>query len=204
MLTVHSLAYSRAMRIVWLLEEIGHPYEVVRYERTEAYRAPPQLKTIHPLGKSPVIVDGDLTLGESAAILRYIDGRYGDGRFSPPVGSNDAALHDEWLDYAEGTLARPIAAAFWAKRNGTDLEPRMGEELGTHFHYLTGSLEDRPYLMGQALTLADIQLSYLLAMAELSGVVGDWPVVTDYWHRLRETPALKRALQKTGPIMPAA
>lgn len=201
MLTVHSLAFSRAMRIVWLLEEIGHPYEVIRYERTDAYRAPAALKTIHPLGKSPVIVDGDLVLGESAAILRYLDGRYGGGRFSPPAGTKEAALHDEWLDYAEGTLARWLAAAFFARKTGSDLDSRTKEELATHFGYLAETLKGRPFLMGERLTLADIQLSYLLAMAEFSGVLDD-RVVAAYWQRLRAVPALQRGLEKTGPVMP--
>ncbi|MBO0663843.1 glutathione S-transferase family protein [Jiella sp. MQZ9-1] len=202
MLTVHNLAFSRAMRVAWLLEELAVPYKVKTYARTDAYRAPAALKAIHPLGKSPVIQDGDLTLGESAAILRYIDRHYGDGRFSPAAGSHDAAHHDEWLDYAEGTLARPIAAGFWARKNGTKPDTRTREELATHFGYLTDTLSARPFLLGGQLTLADIQLSYLLAMAERSDLLGDWPVIQAYWQHLKAVPALTRAIGKTGPIMP--
>ena len=202
MLTLHSLAFSRAMRVAWLLEEIGHPYKVETYDRTKAYRAPPELKRIHPLGKSPVIVDSDLTLGESAAILRYIDRRYGVSRFSPTADTKAKALHDEWLDYTEGTLARPIAAAFWAKKNDASLDARSAEELAAHFAYLTETLRGGPFLMGAQLMLADMQLSYLLAMAEFCGVLAEHPVVAAYWQRLQQTPALERAVEKTGPIMP--
>mgnify|MGYP003112059710 CR=1 FL=1 len=105
MIAVHSLNYSRSVRVVWLLEELGSFYELRTYERNEAYRAPAELQAVHPLGKSPVIEDGDLTLAESAAVLRYLNERYGGGRLAPEPGSNDHARHDEGLDSAEGSFA---------------------------------------------------------------------------------------------------
>lgn len=202
MIVVHSLNYSRSVRVVWLLEELGTPYELRTYERNEAYRAPAELQAVHPLGKSPVIEDGDLTLAESAAVLRYLNERYGGGRLAPEPGLNDHARHDEWLDSAEGSFARSIITSFWAKKNGTEMEPRMREEFARNMAYLGGALSGRRYLMGDRLTLADIQIAYLLAMAEKTGALADYPEVLSYWHRLADEPALGRALAKTGPMMP--
>lgn len=202
MIVVHSLAYSRSVRVVWLLEELSMPYELRTYTRNEAYRAPEKLKAVHPLGKSPVIEDGDLTLVESSAILRYINERYGGGRLAPEPGSNDHARHDEWLDSVEGSFARSIIASFWATKNGTAMEPRMRDELASNLAYLESTLSGRPYLMGARLTLADIQIAYLLAMADKTGALAGHPGVRSYWRRLSDEPALLRALVKTGPIMP--
>lgn len=200
MITVHSLAYSRSARVVWLLEELGLTYDLRRYERTQDYRAPPELKAIHPLGKSPVIEDGELTLAESSAILRYLNERYGGGRLAPAPGTTDHARHDEWLDWVEGSFARSIVATFWARRNGTEVEPRMRDEVASNMAYLAGAVADRPYLMGESLSLADIQIAYLLAMAEKTGALADHPAVLAYWHRLAGEPGLKRAVEKAGPM----
>ncbi|MDY8109165.1 glutathione S-transferase [Fulvimarina sp. 2208YS6-2-32] len=202
MITVHSLAFSRAVRVVWLLEELGETYELKTYARTEAYRAPPALKAIHPLGKSPVIEDGGLVLGESAAILRYVDGRYGGHRHSPDPGTDAHAIHDEWLDFVEGSMARSVIAAFWAKKNGGAVEEKMRTEYATIMAYLARTLADRDFLMGGRPMLADIQISYLLAMAEASGVLGDHPAVLAYFKRLEAMAGLRRAVARTGPIMP--
>ncbi|MER0239254.1 glutathione S-transferase [Fulvimarina sp. MAC8] len=203
MITVHCLQYSRGSRVVWLLEELGEAYELKNYDRTEAYRAPPELKAKHPLGKSPVIEDGDLVLAESAAILRYIDGRYGENRHSPEPGTNAHAHHDEWLDFVEGSMARSVIAAFWAKRNGGEIEQKMKDEFAAIMAYLGDTLEGRSFLMGEKLMLADIQISYLLAMSEYAGVLQAHPKVVAYWKRLQAMPGLKRTVQKTGQIMPA-
>lgn len=202
MITVHCLQYSRGSRVVWLLEELGQSYDLKTYDRTDAYRAPPELKAKHPLGKSPVIEDGDLLLAESAAILRYIDRRYGENRHSPEPGTNAYAHHDEWLDFVEGSMARSVIAAFWAKRKGGEIEQKMKDEFAAIMAYLGDALEDRSYLMGDRLMLADIQISYLLAMSEYAGVLQAHPRVMAYWERLQTVPALQRTVEKTGPIMP--
>jgi len=200
-ITLHSLQYSRAVRIAWLMEELSVPYKIVRYERTDAYQAPPGLRQIHPLGKAPVIVDGDLVLGESAAILRHVQRRHGDGRFVPE-GDRDAwARHDEWLDYVEGTLMRPISAAFWARRNDSEIDAKSQGQLDLHMGHLNGHLAKRDFLLGDALTLADMQMLYALAMARYAGVLGDG-AAADYLDRLLARPAVERAIKATGPIMP--
>ncbi|WOI55197.1 glutathione S-transferase [Palleronia sp. LCG004] len=198
---VHSLAYSRSVRIVWLLEELGQPYELVRYPRTEDYTAPEALRRIHPLGKSPIIEDGDLVLAESAAILRYIHARHGAGRFAPEPGTPEGAHHDEWLDYVEGSLSRPVGAAFWARRSGTELDRRSADAIALHMGYIDDHLARNRFLTGDALTLADMQISYLLAMARYAGVLsGD--AANAYLDRLLELPAVIRAIDATGPVMP--
>ncbi|KQT84161.1 hypothetical protein ASG48_10430 [Aurantimonas sp. Leaf443] len=202
MIVVHSLAYSRAVRVVWLLEEIGTPYDLRTYDRTEAYRAPETLKALHPLGKSPVIEDDGLVLAESSAVLRYVNEHYAGGRFAPEPGTQDHARHDEWLDGAEGSFARSIIASFWAARSGAEMEARMRDELARNMAYLNAVLSERRYLMGDGLTLADIQFAYLLAMAEKTGALAPYADVLTYWHRLSREPALRRALAKTGPMMP--
>lgn len=100
MLTVHHLDYSRSTRVLWLLEELGEPYDIVRYRREVGEPAPAALALVHPLGKSPVLVDDGFVLAESSAIMRYIDTRYGAGRFTPD-DQLTRARHDEWLDYVE-------------------------------------------------------------------------------------------------------
>ena len=105
MLTVHHLENSRSQRILWLLEELGVPYEVRRYERDKkTMLAPPALKQIHPLGKSPLITDGDVTVAESGAIVEYIVDRYGKGRLAPPPGTTERVRYTYWLHYAEGSV----------------------------------------------------------------------------------------------------
>lgn len=108
MITLHHLSYSRSTRILWLLEELGLPYDIVRHERDERFKAPAALGAIHPLGKAPVIQDGDLVLAESAVILAYINDTHGAGRFAPPRGTAAYWRHEEWLQYVESTAAFPI------------------------------------------------------------------------------------------------
>ena len=161
MLTLHHLNYSRSIRVIWLLEELGIEYDLVKYERDANFRAPPELKAIHPLGKAPVLVDGDLTLAESAPILAYIDERYGERRFSPPIDSDAAAVHDEWLQYVESSAALPIMMTSLGKRMGglpDGLAKFTGPEVTKTLDYIGAGVGEGPYLMGEQLMLADIQM----------------------------------------------
>ena len=203
MIVVHSLAYSRAARVLWLLEEAGEAYEVVRYDRTDAYRAPPELAKIHPLGKAPVIVDDGFVLAESATILRYLAAtRAGAARFQPTGDAQTVARHDEWLDYAEGTLARLVAPFFWHALKGAEVPDGAADAIRPHLDNLETKLSDRPYLTGDALRLADIQILYQLAMLDLDGVLQDRPATAAYLGRLTSAPALRRATDRMGPVMP--
>ncbi len=206
MLTLHHLNYSRSIRVLWLLEELGIKYDLVQYERDANFRAPSELKAIHPLGKAPVIVDGDLTLAESASILSYIDGKYGEGRFSPAPNTDAAALHDEWLQYVESSAAFPIMMSSLGKRMGglpDALAKFAAPEVTKALAYIGTGVGDGPYLMGDDLALADIQMSYILSIAEAAGMLADHPGVLAYFERLQERPAFLRAIEIGGPLRPA-
>lgn len=203
MITLHSLAYSRALRVVWFLDELGIKYDLKTYDRTEDFRAPDALGEVHPLGKSPVIADGELTLAESATIMRYIRSRYGEGTVLSPCRDSDAWWqHEQWLDYVESSLAGPVLAILLAKTGGEDPLDRMKDEAACHLDYISDALSTQPFLCGEGLTLADIQMSYLMALAEVAGLLEDRPTLTSYWQRLRDQPGFKKATAKAGPMTP--
>ncbi|WP_267396619.1 MULTISPECIES: glutathione S-transferase [unclassified Sphingomonas] len=205
MLTLHMLEYSRGLRIVWLLEALGTPYEVVTYQRDAEMHAPPALKAIHPLGKSPVIVDGDLTLAESATILRYLHDAYGDGRFAPAKGSNAHALHEEWLDYVESSAMQPMIIALMDRLRGgvgATMTGMADAAIPRSLEYIADGVGTKPFLMGDTPMLADIQMTYLFAIAERGGVLADHPRAAAYWQRLQDHPGFRRAVEVAGPIMP--
>lgn len=205
MLTLHHLNFSRSIRVIWLLEELGVEYDLVKYERDANFRAPSELKAVHPLGKAPVLVDGGLTLAESASILAYIDERHGNRRFSPPVGSDAAALHDEWLQYVESSASLPIMMTSLGKRMGglpDGLAKFTGPEVTKTLDYIAAGVGEAPYLMGDALMLADIQMCYILAIAEGAGQLTAHPAVSAYLGRLKARPAFVAATEIGGPLMP--
>lgn len=207
MLTLHHLAYSRSLRVLWLLEELGLDFELIRYDRTKDFRAPPELAKVHPLGKAPVIVDDDLVLAESSAILRYIDGKYGAGTHMPPAGTPARAVAEEWLDYVESSASLPIMIAMLGQRTGGLNERLQGfadSQVSATLAYIAGGIGEGPFLMGDQLTLADIQMSYILAVAEMAGVLADQPVIAAYLDRLKRQPAFQRAMARGGPMTPSA
>ena len=204
MLTLHHLETSRSSRAIWLLEELGVDYELVTHQRNAQRRAPPELKAVHPLGKAPTIVDGDLVLTESATILRYIAEYYGDGRFMPPAGTSARAIHDEWLDYAESSLMMPLMINLMGRMTGGLPEALQGfakPELDKALDYIAAGVGEGPFLMGHMLTLADMQMSYCLAMAEAGGFLEGRPVLAAYWQRLQNQPGFKRTVEIGGPLM---
>src|SRR4051794_13100780 len=140
MLVVHHLNNSRSQRILWLLEELGAPYEIKRYQRDATTNlAPPELKAVNRLGKSPVITHGDLTIIESGAIIDYIQRRYGGGRLAPAQGSNDYEAYNQWLHYAEGSAMLPIMLNLYVGRlgeAGAPLKPRIEDEMANHLGYV--------------------------------------------------------------------
>jgi glutathione S-transferase len=203
MLKVHHLNNSRSQRILWLLEELDAPYEIVHYKRMSPVPlAPPELKEVHPLGKSPVISDGTHTIAESGAIVEYVLDRYGNGRLRPAPGSDDHVRYIEWMHYAEGSAMLPLMMHLYAGYLGdgaAPLRPRIDSEIANHLSYISNALRGRDYLVGNVLTGADIQMTFVLEAANSSGLLKDYPVLLAYLERMQSRPAYKRAIDKGGP-----
>src|SRR5436190_146707 len=180
MLTLHHLNDSRSQRILWLLEELGTPYEMKRYQRDATTRlAPPELAAVHPLGKSPVITDGEVRIAESAAIVDYIIRRYGleSGKpaMMPAPGSVEYETYNEWLHYSEGSAMLPLMLNLYVSRlkeAGAPLHPRIDREIANHLGYVDGALKGREFFVGQALSGADIQMSFVGEMAKVFEKLG--------------------------------
>jgi glutathione S-transferase len=205
MIVLHHLAYSRSTRIIWALEELNLPYRLVRYDRTPEFKAPAALADIHPLGKAPAIEDGTLALGESSVILNYVNAKYGHGRLAPPTGTDAHAVHEEWLQYVESTAAFPIMTMVIGKRTG-GLSEKMNGFFATPLRRtltrISAAVENTPFLMGDALMLADIQMSYTLEMANHGGLLTEHPAVVDYLARLKAQPGCVKAFEIGGPMAP--
>jgi glutathione S-transferase len=203
MIKVHHLNNSRSQRILWLLEELGTPYEIARYQRDGTTNlAPPELAAVHPLGKSPVIEDDGIKIAESGAIVDYLIRKYGAGRLAP---SGDGAEHEaylEWLHYAEGSAMLPLMLNLYVMRlgeAGAPLKDRIDSETNNHLGYIEGALKDRDYLVGDDLTGADVQLSFVGEVARAFGRLASFPALAAWVERLHARPAFKRALEKGGP-----
>jgi glutathione S-transferase len=203
MIKIHHLNNSRSQRILWLLEELGTPYEIVHYKRDATTRlAPPELKAIHPLGKSPVISDGKLTVAESGAIVEYLIRTYGKGRFMPKEGSEDFVRYLQWMHFAEGSAMLPLLLALYVGflgEAGAPLRPRIDGEIANHLGYMEKEIGSKSYFVGNDLTGADIQLSFVLEAASARRGLQNYPNLTRYLAGLQARPAYKRALEKGGP-----
>lgn len=200
MLQVHHLNNSRSQRILWLLEELGTPYEIIKYQRgTPMPLAPPELKKVHPLGKSPVIVDSGKTIAESGAIVEYLIGTYGKGRLQPPAGTDDHWRYIEWLHYAEGSAMLPLLLALYTGMLGeaaAPLRPRIESEIANHLGYLEAGIHGREFFVGSELTGADIQLLFVLEAA--GPRLSPYPELVSYRARMHARPAYKRGIEKGG------
>lgn len=205
MIEVHHLNNSRSQRILWLLEELGLDYDIVRYQRDPVSRfAPPAIKAVHPLGKSPVIRDGSVVVAESGAIVEYLVGKYGDGRLAPPrdFSSPDYIAYLQWLHFAEGSAMLPLLLKLYVgrlKEAGAPLAPRIESELKNHFDYMSGALADRDYFVANTFSAADIQLSFVLDAGGARGPLKDYPNLVRLDERLRARPAHQRAIERGGP-----
>ncbi|SEM83163.1 glutathione S-transferase [Stigmatella aurantiaca] len=219
MILVHHLNNSRSQRVLWLLEELGLEYEVKRYERDpKTMLAPPALKAIHPLGKSPVITDGGNTLAESGAIVEYLVDRYGQGRLKPPEGSPERLRYTYWMHYAEGSAMPPLLMGLVAARIRSAPAPFfvrpivrgvadklqntfVGPQIKLHLDYLEGELSQRTWFAGEDFTAADIQMSFPLEAASgRAGLDARRPKLWAFLERIHARPAYQRALQKGGPF----
>ncbi len=223
MLTVHHLNHSRSQRVLWLLEELGVPYEVKHYQRdARTMLAPSSLKKVHPLGKSPVITDGDLTVAESGAIIEYLVERYGKGQWAPAPGAPARRRYTYWLHYAEGSLmpllvtklvfsrlpalapffVRPVVRALVRNVNRGYLDPQLRQHLG----FLEGELTKNAWFAGEEFSAADVQMSFPVEAAAARSSGGpDLPRLHAWLERIHARPAYQRALEKGGPyeVLPA-
>jgi len=218
MITVHHLHNSRSQRILWLLEELGAEYEVRRYERDAATMlAPASLRAVHPLGKSPVITDGDVTMAESGAIIEYLADRYGAGRLAPAPGAPERLRYTYWLHYAEGSAMPPMLMSLVFNRLRTAPAPFfvrpvargiadkvmtsfVSPQIKLHLDYMEGELGKSRWFAGDEFSAADVQMSFPLeAAASRGGLDASRPRLTDFLARIHERPAYRRALEKGGP-----
>jgi glutathione S-transferase len=201
MLTVHHLNNSRSQRILWLLEELGTPFEIVKYRRMEPMPlAPPELREVHPLGKSPVITDGGKTIAESGAIVEYVIDTYGKGKMKPKAGTDDYWRYVEWMHYAEGSAMLPLLLALYAGLLGDGaalLRPRIDSEIASNLSYMEAGLDGRQFFVGNDLTGADIQLLFVLEAA--GSRLEPYPALVAYRDRMHARPAYKRGIDKGGP-----
>ena len=201
MIVVHHLNDSRSQRILWLLEELGQPYEIKQYQRDATTRlAPPELKAVHPLGKAPVMTDGGLTLAESGAVVDYLIRHHGQGRLQPASGSPDYEPYLQWLHYAEGSAMLPLMLRLYVGRlgaAGAPLAPRIASELENHLGYVDRSLQGREWLMGDALTGADIQMSFVGEAAR--DLRAGYANINAWVKRFQARPAYRKALERGGP-----
>lgn len=218
MITLHHLENSRSQRVLWLLEELGVPYEVKRYARNPTTMlAPPELKAVHPLGKSPVITDGDHTIAESGAIIEYLIEHYGKGRLIPAESTPQRLRYTYWLHYAEGSamplmvmklvfsrmssppmpfVMRPIAGLI---SNGVQ-QKWLDPQIELHLNYIESELSKSQWFAGDKMTAADIQMSFPLeAAASRGGLDQRYPKMTGFLLRIHALPAYQRALEKGGP-----
>ena len=202
MIHVHHLRIGRSVFTVWLLEELGLDYSLTIYERDRNMRAPAELRSAHPLGKSPVIEDGDLKLAESGAIAAYLVDTYDrEGLFAPP--REDVAARAEWtqwLHYSEGSAFAPMLIKLLLRG---DKEPSLinafaDGEVTLQLDYIDGFLADKPFLLGDRLQAPDFGMTYILQLAQRLGMLGSHPRLTAYLERNTARPAFKRAIERTG------
>ena len=189
---------------MWLLEELGTPYERKRYQRNAETRlAPPELEKIHPLGKSPVITDGDTTIAESGAVVDYIIRRYGKGAMMPAPNSAEYEAYNEWLHYSEGSAMLPLMLNLYVSRlkeAGAPLHPRIEGELKNHFDYMSAALGKDDYFVANMFSAADIQLSFVLDAGASRGPLAGYPNLVALHARLKARPAYIKAIERGGPF----
>ena len=217
MIIVHHLNNSRSQRVLWLLEELGVPYEVKRYQRdAKTMLAPPELRAVHPLGKSPVIEDGAATLAESGAIIEYLVDRYGGGRLAPAAGTPGRLRYRDWMHFAEGTVmpplllklvfdriekgpmpffVRPVARAIARRAKSGFVQPNIDRNLD----HMERELEQSAWFAGAEFSAADVQISFPLeAAAARGGLDAKRPRLMAFLERIHARPAYRRALDRGG------
>ena len=218
MLTIHHLENSRSQRILWLLEELGVEYEIKHYKRDrKTSLAPRELLAVHPLGKSPVITDGDVTVAESGAIVEYLVEHYDDGTLLPEAGTPERLAYTYWLHYSEGTFMplmiislimgrietapmpffiKPVAKGIVGKVRSGYLDANVNRNLD----FMESTLAESDWFCGDVMTAADIQMSFPVEAAEVrTDLARDYPNLEGFLERIRALPAYQAALEKGGP-----
>ena len=218
MITVHHLNNSRSQRVLWLLEELGVPYEIRKYERDpKTMLAPETLRQVHPLGKSPVITDDGVTVAESGAIIEYLIERYGQGRLVPPVGTDERRRYTYWLHFAEGSampplllklifdriesgpmpfFVKPVARGIARKVKGLAVEPNLKRQLD----FMEAELGKSEWFAGNAFSAADIQMSFPVeAAAQRAGLDASRPKLMNFLKKIHARPGYRKALERGGP-----
>jgi glutathione S-transferase len=217
-IVVHHLENSRSQRVLWLLEELGLPYEIEHYQRdAKTMLAPDSLRAVHPLGKSPVVSDGENTVAESGAIIEYLVERHGAGRLVPAIGTPEHLRYRYWLHFAEGSamppllmklvfdkvasapmpfFVKPVARGISAQVLKSFVMPNIERQLG----YMEAELAQRPWFAGAEFSAADIQMSFPLeAAAQRAGLDAKRPKLMAWLGRIHARPAYQRALERGGP-----
>jgi glutathione S-transferase len=215
MLVVHHLNNSRSQRVLWLLEELGTPYEIKRYQRdAKTMAAPAELRAVHPLGKSPVITDGDRVVAETGAIVEYLLETYGGGRMLPAAGTEDKQRYTYWLHFAEGSAMPPLVMTLlfneMPKRMPALIRP-VGRMIGktVQTSYLAPQIERQLDLMeaelgrsawfaGAEITGADVMMSFPVEAAKSRAGLGTRPKMAAWLEKVHARPAYQRALEKGG------
>ena len=217
MITVHHLENSRSQRILWLLEELGVDYDIKRYGRDrQTGLAPPELLEVHPLGKAPVITDGDRTVAESGAIIEYLMDNFDDGTLRPAAGTPERLAYNYWLHYAEGTFAplmllslvmgrieeapvpfflKPVPRGIAKKVRDSYLGPNVSRNLA----FMEATLANSPWFCGERFSAADVQMSFALEAAEVrTDLSAEYPHLAAFLETIRARPAYQQALDKGG------
>lgn len=202
-LIVHHLNNSRSQRILWLLEELGVTYEIKHHQRDGVTNlAPPELLSIHSLGKSPMVEDNGRVIYESGAIVEYVCERHGGAEFVPARGSDDHIRYLELMHFAEGSAMTPILLNLYTSRLGeasAPLQPRIQQQLASHFEFLESQILPSGYLVGEGLTGADIMNSFPAEAAVKMGYAANLPKLAAYVEMIHARPAFQVALEKGGP-----
>jgi len=218
MITVHHLNNSRSQRVLWLLEELGVPYEITKYQRdAKTMLAPESLRKVHPLGKAPVVTDDGVTVAESGAIVEYLVGRYGQGGLVPPEGTEERRRYTYWLHFAEGSampplllklifdrietgpmpfLVKPVARGIAKRVKGLMVEPNLKRQLD----YMESELAKSEWFAGNDFSAADIQMSFPVeAAAQRAGLDASRPKLMTFLKKIHARPAYRKALERGGP-----
>jgi glutathione S-transferase len=218
MIVVHHLNNSRSQRVLWLLEELGVAYEIKKYERdAKTMLAPPELQQVHPLGKSPVLTDGDVTVAESGAIIEYLVERHGNGRLAPAIGTPERLRWRYWMHFAEGSampplllklifdkvssapmpfFVKPVARGISKQVQSLMVTPNLTRQLD----FMESELAKSEWFAGNEFSAADVQMSFPVeAAAQRAGLDASRPKLMAWLKRIHARPAYKKALERGGP-----